>query len=54
MQIMISDHMVMAFVSIFVLSVMDGPMDKKQLQPDVEHFFINTIEKTHRIMKHFV
>ena len=44
MQIMISEHMFMALVSIF-FSVIDGPMDKKQLAPDVEHCFSNTIVK---------
>ena len=53
MLIMISDHMFMALVSIF-FSVIDGPMDKKQLPPGVEHCFSNTIEKLHVIKILFV
>ena len=53
MQIMISEHMFMALVSIF-FSVIDGPMDKKELAPDVEHCFSNTIGKLHVIKILFV
>ena len=36
---MISEHMFMALVSIF-FSVIDEPIDKKQLAPDVKHLFL--------------
>ena len=49
MQIMISEHMLMAF-----FSVIDGPMDKKPLAPGVEHCFSNTIGKLHSIKILFV
>ena len=49
MQIMISEHMFMAF-----FSVIDGPMDKKPLAPGVEHCFSNTIGKLHSIKILFV
>ena len=53
MQIMISEHMFMALVSIF-FSVIDGPMDKTELAPDVEHCFSNKIGKLHGIKILFV
>mgnify|MGYP000049548022 CR=1 FL=1 len=49
MQIMISEHMFMAF-----FSVIDGPMDKKPLAPGVEHCFSNRIGKLHGIKILFV
>ena len=48
MQIMISG------VSLHFFSVIDGPMDKKELAPDVEHCFSNTIGKLHVIKILFV
>ena len=53
MQIMICDCIFMALVSIFIF-VKDGPIDKKQLAPDAEHCFLNTIEKPHGIKTLFV
>ena len=44
MQIMISEHMFMAF-----FSVIDRPMDKKPLAPGVEHCFSNRTGKLHGI-----
>ena len=48
MQIMISG------VSLHFFSVIDGPMDKKELAPDVEHCFSNKIGKLHGIKILFV
>ena len=53
MQIMISDHMFMALVSIF-FSVIDGPIDKKQLAPDVEHCFFLIQPKIFTALKYFL
>ena len=47
MQVMIHSVIPLFFFSFF--SVIDGPMDKKQPAPDVEHCFSNTIEKHHGI-----
>ena len=52
MQIMISDHMFMALVSIFI-AVIDEPIDKKKVVPDVEHCFSNK-PKTFTAFKYFL
>ena len=52
MQIMISDHMFMALVSIFI-AVIDEPIDKKKVVPDVEHCFSNK-SKTFTAFKYFL
>ena len=52
MPIMISDHMFIALVSIFI-AVIDEPIDKKKAAPDVEHCFSNKSE-TFTAFKYFL
>ena len=47
---MISEHMFMALVSIF-FAVIDEPIEKKQLAPDVKHLFLSIQSENFAVLK---